>query len=182
MCEFRVEFVFGIVDKALAAELIDFWNLNQVSYQAELRSFRSVRDSAGIEPHLGKQKVLKRQPGAIARNQEGSIIGVVFIVLRELEAHLNLGSHAYFQRMYVLPEARSFNLINHLYKMFLQCFIDSPELRDHRAGILISENINPGLQRGAMRRYFAKLGFKMLGSNQLGGEVWLLKLRTQFVF
>lgn len=182
MCEFRVEFVFGIVDKALAAELIDFWNLNQVSYQAELRSFRSVRDSAGIEPHLGKQKVLKRQPGAIARNQEGLIIGVVFIVLKELEAHLNLGSHAYFQRMYVLAEARSFHLMNHLYKMFLQCFIDSPELRDHRAGILISENINPGLQRGAMRRYFAKLGFKMLGSNQLGGEVWLLKLRNQFVF
>ena len=182
MCEFRVEFVFGIVDKALAAELIDFWNLNQVSYQAELRSFRSVRDSAGIEPHLGKQKVLNRQPGAIARNQEGSIIGVVFIVLRELEAHLNLGGHAYFQRMYVLPENRSFHLMNHLYKIFLQGFIDSPELRDHRAGILISENINPGLQRGAMRRYFAKLGFKMLGSNQLGGEVWLLKLRTQFVF
>lgn len=182
MREFRVEFVFGSVDKDLAAELIDFWNLNQASYQAELKSFRSVRDSAGIEPHLGKQKVLKRQPGAIARNQEGSIIGVVFIVLKELEAHLNLGSHAYFQRMYVLPEARSFNLMNHLYKMFLQCFIDSPELRDHRAGILISENINPGLQSGSMRRYFARLGFKMLGSNQLGGEVWLLKLRNQFIF
>ena len=86
MCEFSVEFVFGSADKALAAELFDFWNLNQASYQAELKSFRSVRDSAGIEPLFVKQKVLKRQPGAIARNQEGSIVGVVFIVLRELEA------------------------------------------------------------------------------------------------
>ena len=182
MCEFSVEYVFGSLDKALAAELIDFWNLNQASYQAELKSFRSHGDLSEIEPLLSKQKVLRRQPGAIARNQEGSIIGVVFVVFRELESHLNLGSHAYFQRMYVLPQARSYRLMNQLYKKFLEGFISSVELRDHRAGILISENINPGLHKGAMRRYFARLGFKMLGSNMLGGEVWLLKLRNQFIF
>ena len=182
MCEFSVEYVFGSVDKALAAELFDFWNLNQASYQAELKSFRLHGDLSEIEPLFVKQKVLKRQPGAIARNQEGSIIGVVFVVLRELESHLNLGSHAYFQRMYVLPQARSYRLANQLYKKFLEGFISSVELRDHRAGILIAENINPGLHKGAMRRYFARLGFKMLGSNQLGGEVWLLKLRNQFIF
>ena len=182
MCEFSVEYVFGSVDKALAAELFDFWNLNQASYQAELKSFRSVRDSAGIEPLLIKQKVLKRQPGAIARNQVGSIVGVVFVVLRELEAQLNLGSHAYFQRMYVLPETRSYRLTNQLYKKFLEGFIGSVELRDHRASALMAENINLGLQKGSVRRYFARLGFKMLGSNQLGGEVWLLKLRNQFIF
>ncbi len=182
MCEFSVEYVFGSLDKALAAELIDFWNLNQASYQAELKSFRSHGDLSEIEPLLSKQKVLRRQPGAIARNQEGSIIGVVFVVFRELESHLNLGSHAYFQRMYVLPQARSYRLMNQLYKKFLEGFISSVELRDHRAGILIAENINPGLHKGALRRYFARLGFKMLGSNMLGGEVWLLKLRNQFIF
>jgi len=182
MCEFRVGFVFGSLDKALAAELIDFWNLNQASYQEELKSFRSHGDLSEIEPQLIKQKVLKRQPGAIARNQEGSIVGVVFVVLRELEAHLNLGSHAYFQRMYVLPQARSSRLANQLYKKFLEGFIGSVELRDHRASTLMTENINPGLQEGFMRRYFARLGFKMLGSNVLGGEVWLLKLQTQFIF
>ena len=182
MCEFSVEYVFGSLDKALAAELIDFWNLNQASYQAELKSFRSHGDLSEIEPLLSKQKVLRRQPGAIARDQEGSIIGVVFVVFRELESHLNLGSHAYFQRMYVLPQARSYRLMNQLYKKFLEGFISSVELRDHRAGILIAENINPGLHKGAMRRYFARLGFKMLGYNQLGGEVWLLKLRNQFIF
>lgn len=182
MCEFSVEYVFGSVDKALATELFDFWNLNQAVYQTELKSFRSHGDLSEIEPLLIKQKVLKRQPGAIARNQEGSIVGVVFVVLRELEAHLNLGSHAYFQRMYVLPQARSSRLANQLYKKFLEGFIGSVELRDHRASTLMAENINPGLQEGFMRRYFARLGFKMLGSNPLGGEVWLLKLRNQFIF
>ena len=57
MCEFSIEYVFGSVDKALAAELFDFWNLNQASYQAELKSFRSVKDSAGIEPLFGKQNM-----------------------------------------------------------------------------------------------------------------------------
>jgi hypothetical protein len=182
MCEFRVEFVFGSLDKALTAELIDFWNLNQASYQEELKSFRSHGDLSEIEPQLIKQKVLKRQPGAIARNQEGSIVGVVFVVLRELEAHLNLRSHAYFHRIYVLPQARSSRLANQLYKKFLEGFISSVQLRDHRASALMAENINPGLQEGFMRRYFARLGFKMLGSNVLGGEVWLLKLQTQFIF
>ena len=182
MCEFSVEYVFGSLDKALAAELIDFWNLNQASYQAELKSFRSHGNLSEIEPLLSKQKVLRRQPGAIARNQEGSIIGVVFVVFRELESHLNLGSHAYFQRMYVLPQARSYRLTNQLYKKFLEGFISSVELRDHRASTLMTENINLGLQKGSVRRYFARLGFEMLGSNQLGGEVWLLKLRNQFIF
>ena len=45
----------------------------------------------------------------------------------------------------------------------------------------MAENINLGLQKGSVRRYFARLGFKMLGSNQLGGEVWLLKLQTQLL-
>jgi hypothetical protein len=62
MCEFSVEFVFGSLDKALAAELFDFWNLNQASYQEELKSFRSHGDLSEIEPQLIKQKVLKRQP------------------------------------------------------------------------------------------------------------------------
>ena len=182
MCEFSVEYVFGSVDKALSAELFDFWNLNQSYYQAEIKSFRSHGDLSEIEPLLSKQKVLRRQPGAIARDQEGSIIGVVFVVFRELESHLNLGSHAYFQRMYVLPQARSYRLANQLYKKFLEGFISSVELRDHRASTLMAENINIGLQKGSVRRYFARLGFKMLGSNQLGGEVWLLKLRNQFIF
>ena len=107
---------------------------------------------------------------------------MVFVVLRQLEAHLNLGSHAYFQRMHLLPQARLFYLTNHLHKIFLEGFIGSVQLRDHRASTLMAENINPGLQEGFMRRYFASLGFKMLGSNQLGGEVWLLKLRNQFIF
>jgi hypothetical protein len=66
--------------------------------------------------------------------------------------------------------------------VFLREFDNAVEWRDHRAKVLLAENVNPGLRKPSMRRYFARLGFRMLGANQLGGEVWLRKLQVRFVF
>jgi hypothetical protein len=128
------------------------------------------------------KKPISRQPAAISRDQTGAINGIIFVVLRELETALELGSHAYFQRMYVIPESRNPRLANQLFRTFLQGFDREVEKRDHRAKVLLSENINPGLQKASMRRYFARLGFQMLGGNQLGGEIWARKLKTHFSF
>ena len=128
------------------------------------------------------KKTISRQPAAISRDQSGLIDGVVFVVLQELDNSIGLGSHAYFQRMYIIPESRRFGLTNRLFRVFLQGFDRAAEKRDHRANVLLAENINPGLQKAPMRRYFARLGFQMLGGNQLGGEIWVRKLKTYFSF
>ena len=128
------------------------------------------------------KKPISRQPAAISRDQSGEINGIVFVVLRELETALELGSHAYFQRMYIIPGYRQPRLANQLFRSFLQGFDREVEKRDHRAKVLLAENINPGLQKASMRRYFARLGFQMLGGNQLGGEIWVRKLKTHFSF
>ena len=128
------------------------------------------------------KKTISRQPAAISRDQSGLIDGVVFVVLQELDNSIGLGSHAYFQRMYIIPESRRFGLTNRLFRVFLQGFDRAAEKRDHRANVLLAENINPGLQKAFMRRYFARLGFQMLGGNQLGGEIWARKLKTYFSF
>ena len=128
------------------------------------------------------KKTISRQPAAISRDQSGLIDGVVFVVLQELDNSIGLGSHAYFQRMYIIPESRRFGLTNRLFRVFLQGFDRAAEKRDHRAKVLLAENINPGLQKASMRRYFARLGFQMLGGNQLGGEIWVRKLKTHFSF
>ena len=128
------------------------------------------------------KKPISPQPAVISRDQSGSINGIVFVVLRELESSLDLGSHAYFQRMYIIPKSRQPRLANQLFRAFLQGFDREAEKRDHRAKVLMSENINPGLQKASMRRYFARLGFQMLGGNQLGGEIWARKLKTHFSF
>jgi len=177
----RIEFVFGKVNNQLKRELRAFWSQHGNVYQEELKSFRATLSNNQKRMGLLK-KPISRQPAAISRDQTGAINGIIFVVLRELETALELGSHAYFQRMYVIPESRNPRLANQLFRTFLQGFDREVEKRDHRAKVLLSENINPGLQKASMRRYFARLGFQMLGGNQLGGEIWARKLKTHFSF
>ncbi|WP_232199560.1 hypothetical protein [Synechococcus sp. RS9916] len=173
--------MFGQVNNQLRSELKAFWDQNNKSYQDELKSFRS--EFAKNRKSMGPpKKTISRQPAAISRDQSGLIDGVVFVVLQELDNSIGLGSHAYFQRMYIIPESRRFGLTNRLFRVFLQGFDRAAEKRDHRANALLAENINPGLQKASMRRYFARLGFQMLGGNQLGGEIWARKLKTHFSF
>jgi hypothetical protein len=179
----RIEFVFGEVNNQLKRELRAFWSQHGNAYQEELRSFRiASRNSHGLEQMDLLKKPISQQPAAISRDQSGEINGIVFVVLRELETSLDLGSHAYFQRMYIIPGYRQPRLANQLFRSFLQGFDREVEKRDHRAKVLLAENINPGLQKASMRRYFARLGFQMLGGNQLGGEIWVRKLKTHFSF
>ena len=182
----RIEFVFGEVNDQLKRELRAFWSQYGNAYQEELRSFRvALRNSHGLQQMDLLKKPISRQPAAISRDQSGAINGIVFVVLRELEVSLELGTHAYFQRMYITPIARNAfqqRLANQLFRTFLQGFDREVEKRDHRAKVLLAENINPGLQKASMRRYFARLGFQMLGGNQLGGEIWVRRLKTHFSF
>ena len=177
----RIEFVFGEVNDQLKRELRAFWSQHGNAYQEEMKSFRAETANNQRSMDLLK-KPISRQPAAISRDQSGAINGIMFVVLRELETSLHLGSHAYFQRMYIIPGYRQPRLANQLFRAFLQEFDREAEKRDHRAKVLLSENINPGLQKASMRRYFARLGFQMLGGNQLGGEIWVRKLKTHFSF
>lgn len=181
MTDPRIEFVFGEVNNQLKRELNAFWSKHGKEYQEELKSFRATLSNNQKRIGLLK-KPISRQPAAISRDQSGKINGIVFVVLRELEASRDLGSHAYFQRMYIIPGYRQPRLANQLFRTFLQGFDREVEKRDHRAKVLLAENINPGLQKASMRRYFARLGFQMLGGNQLGGEIWARKLKTHFSF
>ena len=181
MTDPQVEFVFGEVNDQLKRELNAFWKQHGKGYQEELKSFRAEFDNN--QKRMGPlKKPILRQPAAISRDQSGAIDGIVFVVLRELEDSLGLGSHAYFQRMYITPTSRHPRLANQLFKAFLNGFDRDIEKRDHRAKVLLAENINPGLQKASIRRYFSRLGFQMMGGNQLGGEIWVRKLKTQFSF
>ena len=183
MADPRIEFVFGAVGDRLRSELKVFWKQHGQAYQEELRSFRvGSSHSHALQPADPPKKPLLRQPAAVSRDQSGVINGIMFVVLRELDDSLGLGSHAYFQRMYIVPESRHYGLTSRLFREFLQGFDREAERRDHRAKVLLAENINPGLQKAPMRRYFARLGFQMLGGNRLGSEIWVRRLNTHFSF
>ena len=183
MADPRIDFVFGEVTDQLRSELKAFWTQHGQAYQEELRSFRVASShSHALQPPDPPKKPLLREPAAVSRDQSGVINGIMFVVLRELDDSLGLGSHAYFQRMYIVPESRHYGLTNRLFREFLQGFDRKAGKRDHRAKVLLAENINPALQKASMRRYFVRLGFQMLGGNRLGSEIWIRRLNTHFSF
>ena len=107
MTKTRIEFVFGEVNDQLRSELKVFWAQHGNAYQEELRSFRVASIPSHALEHMDvPKKPISRQPAAISRDQSGAINGIVFVVLREMETSIDLGSHAYFQRMYITPTAR----------------------------------------------------------------------------
>ena len=177
----QIEFVFGRVDDALKVELQAFWAKYGDTYRAEVKAIAAVSVNSDL-PLKPSQRPLRRQPGAIARSERGDIIGIVFVFLREVSDETTLGTHVYFQRIYIIPEARNLKLVNRLFKAFLNGFEQATEQRDYRAKDLMSVNNNPGFKAAYVRRYFARLGFRFLGDNKLGNEVWTKKLQTRFVF
>ena len=52
--------------------------------------------------------------------------------------------------------------------------------RYHRARCFMVENTNPRLSNSFVRGYFTKLGFRMLGSNDIDSEIWTLPLKTTY--
>ena len=177
----QIEFIFRQVDNALKAELQAFWAKHGDTYRAELKAFAAMSPNNDLPLKPSKQP-LRRQPGAIARSERGDITGIVFVFLREASDETTFGTHAYFQRMYIVPEARNLKLANQLFQAFLNGFEKATEHRDHRAKALMSVNNNPRLKTAYVRRYFARLGFRLLGDNKLGNEVWTKELQTRFVF
>jgi len=177
----KIEFIFGRVDDALKAELQAFWAKYGDTYRAEVKAFAAVSVNSDL-PLKPSQRPLRRQPGAIARSEREDIIGIAFVFLREVSDETMLGTHVYFQRMYIVPEARNLKLVNRLFKAFLNGFERAAESRDYRAKALMSVNNNPGLKIAYVRRYFVRLGFRLLGDNKFGNEVWTKELQTRFVF
>ena len=177
----QIEFVFGRVDDALKVELQAFWGKHGDSFWAEMEAFAAVRLNGDLALNPSPRP-LRRQPGAIARGAGGEIVAVLFVLLREVSGKPILGTHAYYQRIYVIPTARSLRLVNRLFKAFLAGFENATERRDPRAKALMSVHDNPGLKMAYVRAYFARLGFRLLGENKFGNEVWTKKLQTRFVF
>ena len=179
MADFKIKFVFGNVDDCLRRQLQIFWHENRQVYQQEIS-----RQALAIN-HSGRaiqtKRVLSRQPASIACDRSGNIVGIIFVLLRELDASLKLGSHAYFLRIYVCEGWRYPQLTNQLLLSFLKEFSSRADLRDHRASCLIAENINTRLHNSFIRKYFIKLGFQMLGVNDSASEIWSLKLKTSYI-
>ncbi len=176
---FEIKFVFKHDNQFLKGEIIDFWKANKDSYLDELRSyyhFKAIDDA----DEWAFSSPTNSEVAAIARNNSNEIIGIAFVDLKEIDKSLSLGTHAYFQKVFVLSNYRSPKLTWRLFTCFVKGFSDAKSSRDFRAKSLVSENINPKMKNPYLRRCFSKLGYKMMGKNNFDGEIWYLPLKTSY--
>ena len=176
-----IEFVFGKKDPELTHKINHFWGQFRKSYTQEMNEHMqstSISNQFNKSLKPGNVTSLKREPAAIAKDALGSILGIVFVTLTKVESTPSKNEYVYFQRMYTQDQKRHFRISNQLYTSFLTSFKEAINERDPRARYLMAENANPGLRRPSMRRYFFRLGFRMLGTNHLGYEIWRLPLKT----
>ena len=176
-----IEFIFGDKNSNLSKDINSFWRAINKSYEEEMQSHRQatlITQNAKRFLEPGNITTLKREPAALAKDQDGSILGIVLVALTKIESSSNSNEYVYFQRMYTKTPDRHFSLSNQLYTSFLRSFRKAINKRDSRAHFLMAENANPRLRTPSMRRYFFRLGFRMLGTNHLGYEIWRLPLET----
>ncbi len=178
MSELVIKYTFGRNDYSLKPLLKSFWRDNISAYRQEMGSY--LPKGKSFKSNSRSQSLLSRTPAAIVRDQSGKLVGIVIVALRSLNAELNLGTHAYFQRMYIIKNCRNASLAHQLNQRFLEGFVVAKGPRDHRAKNLIAEISNPRLQNSFTRKYLNRLGFRMLGSNTLNDEIWHLPLETTY--
>lgn len=177
-----VEFVFGKKNPNLKSELNLFWKQVGKSYNQEMTEHKNSTAFSNqpiITVNPSTVTSLKREPAAIAKDEKECIVGIVFVSLAKVEIDSNNSEYVYFQRMFTLSQKRQFRISNQLYSAFVMDFKKAINERDPRAKYLMAENANPGLRRPSMRRYFFRHGFRMMGTNHLGYEIWRMKLETK---
>lgn len=178
MSELVIEYTFGQKHHSLRPLLSSFWKDNISAYHQEMNTY--LPEGKTFQSNSASQSLLSRSPAAIVRDKGGKLVGIVFVALRSLNTELNLGTHAYFQRMYIIKSFRNASLAYRLNQKFMEGFIPAKRTRDHRADNLIIEISNPRLQNSFTRKYLNRLGFRMLGTNTLNEEIWHLPLETTF--
>ena len=177
-----IEFIFGEKESNLSREINLFWSKFSKSYAEEMSSHQrstQMKRTTHTSAKPGNITFLKKEAAAVAKDQNGAILGIVSVALTKIESPSNSSEYVYFQRMYTHNSQRCISLSSQLYKSFLKNFKKAISKRDPRAHYLMAENANPGLRTPVMRRYFFRLGFRMLGTNHLGYEIWQLPLETK---
>lgn len=176
-------FIFSDLNTGVPEDFQHFWAEHSESFHEDINSYGTCHtedfiDNPGLEtPHnRNRPEIL---PAALARDCSGEIIGVVYVTFSEIDVSLLLGSHCYYQSMYIKKEFRNnnlFRIVHPLYQTFLKGFLPENCQRDCRAKYLLSKNVNPDLHRPASKRYFERVGFRALGKHSDGFETWILPL------
>ena len=173
--EYSINFVFRRVPPHMRVELLSFWEQHRQDWitttrQPEARNSFTVKNS----PEARSAAIMKNI-ACVAYHQKGNIAGVAWINVATMPVQSNQPELIYFQRLYITAEHRCARLANQMINTFHDNFRDC-NTRSPLIKHLLAENVNPKLKTPAGRRLFIRKGFKFMGFNFIGNEVWKLPL------
>jgi hypothetical protein len=148
--DYRVDTVFGQMTPPLRGELVQFW-LDE-----------------GALPDANSAWARTDQAVCIARDAAETIASVNTVRLAPLQGPDDLH---YFYRMFTRPRDRRLELVIGMVRACRNILEASP-LRDTRACGFVVVSENPKLQGLAGHRLLSSKGWKLVGKNVRGLDVW----------
>ena len=173
--EYTTNFIFRRVSPSMRENIMEFWEKHREDWisttrQPETRNIFTVQNTP-----RARSSALLQNAVCVAQANSGAIAGVAWIKVAMMPVDTNKPELIYFQRMYIAPEHRCVRVANQLINAFHHHLIRSNQ-RSPLVKYLLAENANHKLKTPVGRRLFVRRGFKFIGFNSYGNEIWKLAL------
>jgi hypothetical protein len=173
--EYTINFIFRRVSPSMRENIIEFWEEHRedwisITRHPETRNVFTVQNTP-----RARSSALLQNAVCVALANSDAIAGIAWIKVAMMPVDTNKLELIYFQRMYIAPEYRCARVANQLINAFHHHLMRSNQ-RSPLVKYLLAENTNPKLKTPAGRRLFIRRGFKFIGFNSYGNEIWKLAL------
>jgi hypothetical protein len=173
--EYTINFIFRRISPAMRENIMNFWEEHREDWisttrQPETRNIFTVQNTP-----KARSSALLQNAVCVAQANSGAIAGIAWIKVAMMPVDTNKAELIYFQRMYIAPEHRCVRVANQLINAFHHHLIRSNQ-RSPLVKYLLAENANFKLKTPVGRRLFIRRGFKFIGFNSYGNEIWKLAL------
>ena len=173
--KYSINFLFKSVPPRMRLDLLIFWNTHREDWVATTREPQAREYLSVKETPRARTSALLKNVVCVAQTNDGTIVGAAWINVAMMPVNTSKPELIYFQRMYITPEHRCVRLANQLINAFHHHLKQSNQ-RSPLVKYLLAENANPKLKTPVGRRLFIRRGFKFMGFNTLGNEIWKLAL------
>ena len=173
--KYSIKAVFRRISPRIREDLLVFWETHREDWISTTRHPPARNIFTINDTPRARSSALLKNVVCIAQTHKGTIAGAAWINVAMMPVDTSKPELIYFQRMYITPEHRCARLANQLINAFHHHLRQSNQ-RSPLVKYLLADNANTKLKTPAGRRLFIRKGFKFMGFNTLGNEIWKLAL------
>ena len=173
--EYTINFIFKRVSPSMRENIMEFWEKHREDWISTTRQPETSNIFTVQNTPRARSSALLQNAVCVAQSNSDAIAGVAWIKVAMMPVDTNKPELIYFQRMYIAPEHRCVRVANQLINAFHHHLIRSNK-RSPLVKYLLAENANLKLKTPVGRRLFVRRGFRFIGFNSYGNEIWKLAL------